>query len=409
MAFTGQNALVKPSVPLRLKRVLFNAHYAQAALAREIALPTSTLAQIINYNIWPSNKSAAELREQIKSSLQAQGVQKADMVDMWEFDDDPEPVTYAGHLRRANANTFVPPESKNKAQIIHDDLPENAMLTQKAKQHFHLFQDPFTDDVLRPEDVFSSADQQYVKGAMYQTAKRGGFIAVIGESGAGKTTLRKDLLDRINREEPSIRIVFPQIIDKTRINASSICDAILDDMHVQPKSSLEAKARQIKTLLANSSRNGNSHCIMIEEAHDIPLSTLKYLKRFWEMEDGFRKLVSIILIGQPELKNNLNEQLHPEIREVARRCELIELQPLGQNLDKYLELKFQRVGKQLPEIFDPSAYDAIRNRLSVHRGNSRIPVNMAYPLVVNNLVTASMNACVELGEPRISADIIKEL
>lgn len=403
---TKSTALVSPSVPLKLKRVLFNAGISQAEVAREIAIPTSTLAQIINHNIWPGNQDRAQIRSSIKDYLQGRGV-NCELGVLWEFDDRDDPVTYAGHLKRHA--TFVPPESKKKADFIHDDLPENEMLTQKAKQHFRLFSDPFSEDVQCAEDVFMSPDQVYVKTAMYQTAKRGGFIAVVGESGAGKTTLRRDLLDRIHREDPNIRVVFPRIIDKSRINASSICDAILADMDVRARSSLEAKARQIETLLADSARAGNSHVIMIEEAHDIPISTLKFMKRFWELEDGFKKLISIILVGQPELKNTLNEQLHPEIREVARRCEIIELHPLGSNLEAYLQLKFTRLSKSLSDIFEPDVFDAIRARLTIHKGTSRSPVNMAYPLLVNNLVTAAMNACVEIGESKISAELIRGL
>lgn len=257
------------------------------------------------------------------------------------------------------------------------------MLSQKAKQHFKLFQDPFSEDVNGSDDIFVSQDTQYVKAAMHHTAKRGGFIAVVGESGAGKTTLRRDLMDRIEKQDPNIRVVFPRVIDKTRLTASSICDAILADFDQQPASSLEAKARQIEKLLAASARGGNSHTIMIEEAHDIPVPVLKYMKRFWELEDGFKKLISVILIGQPELKNTLNEHLHPEIREVSRRCEIIELQPLGANLKDYLAMKLKRVQRSVDDIFEKDAIDAIRERLSVHKGQSRTPVNMAYPLIVN--------------------------
>mgnify|MGYP006396995033 CR=1 FL=1 len=393
---------------LRLKRLMFNLGISQKALHRVVGIPTSTLCEIINHNNWPTNHDHKAIRRMTEEYLVECGAQSAEIKRIWEFDEEDTPVTYHGHLvRMRKANPVI--DSSQKTNFINEELPENAMLSQKAKQHFKLFNDPFIEDVTCPEDVFMSADQQYVRSAMYQTAKRGGFIAVIGESGAGKTTLRRDLLDRIHREDPNIRVVFPRIIDKARINASTICDAILADLQVTAGQSLEAKARRIEEALAESSRAGNAHVIMIEEAHDIPIKTLKFMKRFWELEDGFKKLISIILVGQPELKNTLNEHIHPEIREVSRRCEIIELQPLNGNLEKYLELKFKRVNRSLDDIFEKDAFDAIRARLSVHRGNSRVPVNMMYPLIVNNCVTAAMNSCVELGLAKINAELVREL
>ncbi|WP_339859096.1 ExeA family protein [Pseudohongiella acticola] len=397
-----------PGATLMLKRVMFRLGVSQVQLHRVVGIPTSTLCEIINHNNWPTNHDHQMIRRATEEHMLQCGASTQDIKTLWQFDEDDTPVTYHGHLvRMRKANPVV--DSSKKTAFINEELPENEMLSQKAKQLFKLFNDPFIDDVTCPDDVFMSPDQQYVRGAMYQTAKRGGFIAVVGESGAGKTTLRRDLLDRINREDPNIRVVFPRIIDKSRINASSICDAILADMDVRPKSSLEAKARQIEVLLSESARGGNAHVIMIEEAHDVPIQTLKFMKRFWELEDGFKKLISIILVGQPELKNTLNEHIHPEIREVSRRCEIIELQPLNGNLEKYLELKFKRVGRSLADIFEKDAFDAIRARLSVHRGTSRVPVNMMYPLIVNNCVTAAMNSCAELGMAKINAELIKEL
>ncbi|MDP2091960.1 MAG: AAA family ATPase [Pseudohongiella sp.] len=405
---TRQNRREANWAPIVLKRVMFYAGISQADMYRELRLPASTLNEIVNKNKWPANMDTAALRSTAEAYLANCGVSPDEIAQIWHCDDDASPASYLNllgqHRRFGMASvpsTTITPENT--------ELPENAMLRQSAKQHFKLFSDPFIDDVQGPEDVFMSPDQQYVKAAMYQTAKRGGFIAVIGESGAGKTTLRRDLLDRISREDPNIRVVFPRIIDKSRINASSICDAILADMDVQPRSSLEAKARQIEKLLAESARSGNSHVIMIEEAHDIPVKTLKFMKRFWELEDGFKKLISIILVGQPELKNTLNEHIHPELREVSRRCEIIELQPLNGNLEQYLALKFKRVNRSLDDIFEKDAFDAIRARLSINRGNSRVPVNMMYPLIVNNCVTAAMNSCVELGMAKINAELIREL
>ncbi len=216
---------------------------------------------------------------------------------------------------------------------------------------------------------------------MYQAAKHGGFLAVIGESGAGKSVLRKDLIDRIRRDDEPITVVQPQIIDKTRLTAGAICDAIIQDLSVgvRPVRSPEGKGRQITKLLTNSSRSGNAHVLMIEEAHDLGIATLRYLKRFWELEDGFKRLLAIILVGQPELKDALDLHRNWEAREVINRCEIAELQPLNGDLSQYLALVFRRVGKEASEVFAEDAYDAIRARLTRRQRNSSRVISMLYP------------------------------
>jgi type II secretory pathway predicted ATPase ExeA len=287
---------------------------------------------------------------------------------------------------------------------------EVEMLSAAAKKHFQIFKDPFIDDVQKSEDVFLSTEQRYIREAMYTTAKHGGFLAIVGESGSGKTTLRRDLLDRIGRESLQIVPIQPRVIDKGRLTAGLICEAIIRDLSQQkPRQTLEGKARQVEEILIGSSRAGNAHVLLIEEAHDLTVQTLKYLKRFWELEDGFKKLLSIILVGQPELKGMLDERMNYEAREVIRRCEIAELLPLNGNLEEYLALKLNRIGKKLPEVFDKTAFDAIRTRLTVLRRGGANADSMLYPLVVNNLVTKAMNLCAEIRADKINADVIKEI
>jgi type II secretory pathway predicted ATPase ExeA len=286
------------------------------------------------------------------------------------------------------------------------------MLSPHARKHFALFRDPFVDDVQGPDDIFLDADQRYIREAMYTTAKHGGFLAVVGESGAGKTVLRRDLIDRIAREGASILVVQPRTIDKGVLTAGAICEAIIDDLTpgASVRRSLEGKARQVERLLRDSSRAGNSHVLLIEEAHDLSIPTLKYLKRFWEMEDGFRKLLSIILVGQPELKFRLDERHNFEAREVIRRCEVAELQPLDANLEGYVALKLRRIGREPEAVLERDAYDAIRLRLTrPKRGPGSEVVSQLYPLVVNNLIVKAMNLAADLGAPKVSADTIRSL
>jgi len=146
--------------------------------------------------------------------------------------------------------------------------------------------------------------------------------------------------------------------------------------------------------------------LIIEEAHDLSVPLLKFLKRFWELEDGFRKLIGIILIGQPELKLKLDERMNWEAREVIRRCELVELEPLGHDLEAYLSFKLKRVAKSLDDVFTSDALPAIERRLT-QSNEAQQTVSLAYPLSVNNLVVRAMNLAATLGIPKVSAEVIE--
>jgi type II secretory pathway predicted ATPase ExeA len=84
------------------------------------------------------------------------------------------------------------------------------------------------------------------------------------------------------------------------------------------------------------------------------------------------------------------------------------LRPLNGNLEEYLTLKFGRIGSELKTVFEPDAYDAIRARLTRTRQGTSPPVveSHLYPLPVHNLVIKCMNAAVELGLPKINAQLI---
>jgi type II secretory pathway predicted ATPase ExeA len=396
-------------MPIKLKSALMRYGIKQHEWCEAVkqmngfGLSSSAGNQIINWDMWPRNTPRESIVTQTEALLRERGVPEVEIEHVWEVDQ-------ADPMRNAHpAGVHVGQYQKTKEQPEIDPIGEPEMLSPAAKKHFGLFRFPFTDDVNSPEDVYMSPDIRYIREAMYSTAKHGGLLAVVGESGGGKSVLRRDLFDRIARENEQITVIFPRGIDKTKLTAGSICEAIIRDLQPDGKlpQSLESKARIVERALKASAQVGNKHVILIEEAHDITIQCMKYLKRFWEIEDGFKKLLSIILVGQPELMHKLNEANYPEAREFIRRCEVAQLVPLDRNLEDYLKFKFERVGKNYQEVFDGSAFDAIRERLI--KKTSVRTISMMNPLMVNNLVTKAMNLAAEIGEEKISDEVIQQL
>jgi type II secretory pathway predicted ATPase ExeA len=385
---------------LALKLLLQQHGISQADLARAVNLSPAAISLLLNKEIWPANPPKDALQASLTAELAARGIEvKASIF---------EPVLLTAETEK---------QTEHPLDEDRDMLLRKQSLAPQTRKHFNLFRDPFDNDVAAAEDVFTTPAIRYVREYLWTAAKFGGsFVAIVSESGAGKSTLRRDLNDRIAREEAPIKVIEPYVLgmednDKKgkTLKASNIADAIIGALAPleTPRAGMEAKSRQLHRLLKDSSRSGWSHCVIIEEAHALSIPTLKHLKRFLELEDGFKKLLSIVLVAQSELKLKLAAG-NANVREVAQRCELIELAPLDANLDEYLRFKFKRVGVALDDIFEPNALDGIRSRLIFSRQGQAETHSLMYPLMVNNLVVASMNNAAALGFAKVSADLVKE-
>lgn len=387
---------------LELKHFLRTNELSQAQLARDVGVSPALIAELLNKEKWPTRPPKDALQASILAALAGRGVE-------------------------ANASIFESCASVDALAKEDAHVTEQAMLLRKqtllpaTKKHFEMFQDPFEHDVESSEDVFLTPTIRYVREYLWTSAKFGGsFVAIVSESGGGKSTLRRDLNERIAREEAPILIVEPYVIgmeDKEKdgkpMKASSIVDAIIHGVAPleTPRASMEAKCRQMHRLLKDSRRAGRSHCVVIEEAHRLSIATLKHLKGLLELEDGFKKLLSVVLLGQPELKKKLRVE-DPYVREVVQRCELIELPPLDAALDEYLKFKLNRVGIEMGRVFAPNALDGLRARLIVADSSSarkQQSISLLYPQMIHNVVRAALNDAASLGFERISADLFKEV
>jgi type II secretory pathway predicted ATPase ExeA len=399
--------------PLNLKSLLKRHGIRQADMAEAMGIARPTLAALINHGQWPRTLFKEKLSGMALEFLIDRGVSGQALKTAFEEVKTP---------RESDAVPSVSLDSSTNDEKDEQMLLRKQGLQPAAKKHFGIFRDPLADEMESHEDVFISPDIRYVRQALWQTATKGGFIAVVGESGSGKSTLRKDLLDRINRESQRVIVIEPYVQamedndskGKT-LKAGHIAEAIIAAVTplASVKSSPEARFRQVHTALRDSFRGGNQHVLIIEEAHSLPVATLKHLKRFFELEDGFKKLISIVLIGQSELRTKLSEN-DPNVREVVQRCEVITLQPLDGRLEEYLKFKFERAGKPLAEVIDENGIDAMRSLLTKQRDTRGLrrdeaPISLLYPLAVNNLLTACMNLAADIGAPRVSADVVKEV
>ncbi len=391
-----------PMMPLKLKRTIQEHGIEAAWLAENIrnkfgkALSRAAIYQCCNRGLIPEAR-CPDFREQMERLLRTRGVPEAEIAHIWDFVPEGEVVPMHVIPKRKT-------QPKAKQNPISETLKEAEMLTPTTMKHFKLFRNPFLDDVQEAGDVYMSQSHAYAHAAMMDAARNGGFVAVVGECGAGKSIMRRKLIADLNTEG-DVRVIMPQTIDKGQLTSNHILDSIILDLDpdAHPRRSREAKARQVQRMLLESSRAGMRHVLVIEEAHDLSVPTMKQLKRLWEIEDGYRKVLGIVLIGQTELQARLNRQTHPEMREVILRCLIATLDPLARDeCADYIGLKFRRIGKDAGEIIDGGVVDAVMARLTTRQGWSAV-----YPLYINNLLAKAMNYAAQIGSPLVTPDIIE--
>lgn len=390
---------------LKLKHVLQGVGRPQSALAESLSLSSAAVAQLLNHGQWPRSLDCEELQGRIRVFLTEAGANDADIANAFEEVNLPCSST-------ADPAQVNEPSGEDESML----LPKQT-LQPSTRKVFSLFRDPF-EELQSAQDMWISPDIRYVRETMYQTARHGGFLAVVGESGAGKSTLRRDLINRIMDANDPVIVIEPYVLasedNDTKgksLKSTHIAESMMAAVAplAKPKSSPEARFAQLHKALKESHAAGYRHCLLIEEAHSLPIPTLKHLKRILELEVGFVKLVSIIMIGQPELDVKLSER-NADVREVVQRCERVSLGPVSANLLKdFLTFRFSRAGKQLSDVIDDSGIEAIAARLSQpsRRGGREETVSMLYPLAIGNLVNAALNMAADIGAPLVNADVVK--
>lgn len=375
---------------------------------------------LINHGSWPALTPRVDIESQTAELLRARGVDEESISQAFEIDPEdayrniPLDGTVSGLASRSAANE---PDDYNDFFKETEMLLRAESVRPHTRKHFGIMTSPFAEDVTRPEDIFMWPDYRDAREALWDAAKNGAFRAICGESGSGKTTLVEELRERIRAEGHQIVLIEPYVVGMEendrkgkQLKSAAIAEAVIQTLspHASVRQSPDARFRQAHELLKESSRSGYKHLLLIEEAHALPLITLKHLKRWRELKDGLRGLLGIALIGQPEMKIKLDER-NPMVREVVQRCEIVDVMPLDDHVEKYLAMKFSRINKPLDEVFDRECFDAINARLTFsNRGGARAAVSMVYPLPVNNLVSRAMNLAAQLGAHKIDRKIIQE-
>ena len=215
---------------------------------------------------------------------------------------------------------------------------------------FGLNEKPFT---ITPDPRYLFLSERHGEGLahlVYGVTESGGFIQLTGEVGTGKTTLVRTLLGQIPAEVDIALILNPQL------TAVEFLAAICDELAItvpEDKGSTKALVDALNHHLLDAHARGRRTILLIDEAQNLAEDVLEQLRLLTNLETTKQKLLQIILIAQPELREKLSQN---NLRQLAQRVTgRYHLEPLSRDeADKYIAHRL-RVAGALTEIFDARA------------------------------------------------------
>lgn len=215
---------------------------------------------------------------------------------------------------------------------------------------FGLNEKPFT---ITPDPRYLFMSERHGEGLahlVYGVTESGGFIQLTGEVGTGKTTLVRTLLGQIPAEVDIALILNPQL---TAIEfLASICEELGIPLPEQRDSS-KAHVDALNRHLLEAHSRGRRTILLIDEAQNLAEDVLEQLRLLTNLETAKQKLLQIILIAQPELREKLARN---SLRQLTQRVTgRYHLEPLSRDeAGAYIDHRL-RVAGALTEIFDARA------------------------------------------------------
>ena len=195
--------------------------------------------------------------------------------------------------------------------------------------------------------------QEAFAALRYGIEAKKGFIVITGEVGTGKTTLLRKLMRNLG---DTIHSVF---VFNTLLSFPELLQLILHDLGVVPReASKVTMLQELNDYLINQLKQGHVVSVLIDEAQNLSDEALEGLRLLSNLETDQEKLLQIVLMGQPELKEKLD---NPGLRQVKQRvafqCQLAPLK--DEEVGAYIDFRLRTVGYAGKDIFQPDAVQQI--------------------------------------------------
>ncbi|MDQ3179667.1 MAG: AAA family ATPase [Acidobacteriota bacterium] len=259
------------------------------------------------------------------------------------------------------------------------------------KKFFELEDTPFT---LTPDPrflVFTPSYNEVLASLYYGLENAKGLIVLTGEVGTGKTTALRWILRRLDSS------VLAAYIFNPRLSIDEFYHHVTQMLGIKDWTNKAELLTELGRVLEERHRRGLRTVLIIDEAHELSDYVLEEIRLLMNFESDNAKHLQIVLTGQPELREKLNQPNLRQLKQrVALRCKMHAL-PNVDEIVRYITERLLIAGSEQPNIFTPGAIDFIYQ------------CSEGIPRQINNLCDNAMLAAYSAGEQIIGRQTIEEV
>ena len=227
----------------------------------------------------------------------------------------------------------------------------------------------------------SPTHQEALQHLKFGVMERKGFIVLVGEVGCGKTTICRRFLNELDPARFDTALIL-----NPRVTETQMLKQILTELgeHNLARSQNDLVAQMNQVLLERINR-GRDVVLIIDEAQNLSFEVLEQIRLLSNIETDKQKLLQIVLMGQPELKEVLARE---ELRQLRQRVLVhYELNPLSlSDVSHYVQHRLSLAGGTGRPAFTPWALRAIHK---ASRGIPRIVNNLCDKAILSAFIRES--------------------
>ena len=236
----------------------------------------------------------------------------------------------------------------------------------------------------------SKAHREALTHLLYGINQRKGFVEITGEVGAGKTTLCKALINRLENRAKTAFIL------NSNLSETQLLESVVEDFGLNSARRTKiAFLNALNNFLLAELRRDSNAVLILDEAQNMKESALEAVRLLSNLETNKKKLLQLILVGQPELKRKLDS---PSLVQLRQRISVrFHINPLKvDEADKYVYHRLRVAGSQGEVNFTDGAFEKIYG------------YSNGIPRLINLVCDKALLSGFVMGKKIIDAEVIEK-